>query len=180
MVARIDSTLREFRADRDRLLQNLAAVARPARSEAAQTFAGSAARTPAPAPVAAQTFMGDDMTHAPWVAPPAPAAPAAHSVPPPNPMLAPAPPMPPPAPDFSAPSKPPRRLSPQQMLLGTGAVLLVSAAIAFAAVAWESLSLAVQAGTLLMLTGVVCAASVTAAGVVCVRPGRPWQWPDSP
>jgi len=49
------------------------------------------------------------------------------------------------------------------MLLGTGAVLLVSAAIAFAAVAWESLSLAVQAGILLMLTGVVCAASVTAA-----------------
>jgi len=49
------------------------------------------------------------------------------------------------------------------MLLGTGAVLLVSAAIAFAAVAWESLSLAVQAGILLMLTGIVCAASVSAA-----------------
>lgn len=133
VVARIESTLREFRADRDQLLQSLAAVARPAQSEAAQTL----------------------------VRPAAPAAPAAHSVPPPPPMPPPA--LMPPAPALPAPPKPPRRLSPQQLLLGTGAVLLVSAAIAFAAVAWESLSLAVQAGILLMLTGIVCAASVTAA-----------------
>jgi len=49
------------------------------------------------------------------------------------------------------------------MLLGTGAVLLVSAAIAFAAVAWGSLGVAVQAGILLVLTVVVCGASVSAA-----------------
>lgn len=54
-------------------------------------------------------------------------------------------------------------LSPQQLLLGTGAVLLVSAAIAFVAVAWDQLGLAVQATTLVVLTGSVCAASVLAA-----------------
>ncbi len=125
VVARIDSTLREFRADRDRLMQSMAAVARPGAAVAAL-----------------------------------PAAP----IPPTSQMLPPAaiPPMPPMSPPVvAAPRR--RRLTPQQMLLGTGAVLLVSAAIAFAAVAWESLSLTVQAGILLLVTGIVCAASVSAA-----------------
>lgn len=116
VVARMDATLTEFRADRDRLLQTLAGLARPA------PMPPPAQRTP---PVLPTPAVGP--AHAP------------------------------------AAARHPRRLSPQQLLLGTGAVLLVSAAIAFAAVAWESLGLVGQASILLTLTAVVCSASVSAA-----------------
>lgn len=112
VVARIDSTLREFLAERDRLLQSIAAGNQPAPGVAAQIH---------PMPVRA-------------------------------PVTSPA-----------RPTPPSRRLSPQQMLLGTGAVLLVSAAIAFTAVAWEGLNLAAQGAILLVLTAIVCTSSVSAA-----------------
>lgn len=149
VVARIDATLTEFRADRERLLQSLAQLTRPATapSPAAQLYPRLAASS-GPVQGVGQQPAYEQM--GPQTSVPAPAAPAppAYVAPPPPP---------------AGPRRQPRRLSPQQMLLGTGAVLLVSAAIAFAAVAWQSLSVAMQAIILLVVTAVVCAASVSAA-----------------
>lgn len=92
---------------------------------------------------------------------------AAHHVaapPPPAPVPVaptawrPAPPAPP------MPARPPRRrLSPQQVLLGLGAVLVVAAAIAFVAVAWTRLGIVFQAGVMLTVTGVLCGCSAWSA-----------------
>lgn len=142
VVARIESTLREFRADRDELLRSFAAAA------------------PSVAPTAPTGHVTTPTSALRPQSAPAP-APQLPSIPPPFPVQP--TPAPTTSPAFPAPPRPPRRLSPQQLLLGTGGLLLVSAAIAFAAVAWESLSLTVQAGILLLVTGIVCAASVSAA-----------------
>lgn len=149
VVARIESTLREFRADRDQLLRSLAAAAPAVAPPPAPAVHVATSTSLPPPPPSVQP-------------PPSPVQPPPSPVqPPPSPVQP--PPVPPTAAAFPVPPRPPRRLSPQQLLLGTGAVLLVSAAIAFAAVAWDSLSLTVQAGILLMVTGIVCAASVSAA-----------------
>jgi hypothetical protein len=56
-----------------------------------------------------------------------------------------------------------RRLSPQQVLLGLGALLLVAGALAFVAVAWTRLGVTFQALVLLAVTAAAWAASAWAA-----------------
>jgi len=58
----------------------------------------------------------------------------------------------------AAPSRPRRRLSPQEVLLGLGALLVVAAAITFVAVAWTRFGLVFQAGVMLTVTTLLCAA----------------------
>ncbi|WP_409329329.1 SCO7613 C-terminal domain-containing membrane protein [Trujillonella humicola] len=58
---------------------------------------------------------------------------------------------------------PARRLSPQQVLLGLGALLLVAGALAFVAVAWNRLGVTGQAVVLLAVTASLCAASARTA-----------------
>ncbi|WP_089405646.1 SCO7613 C-terminal domain-containing membrane protein [Geodermatophilus saharensis] len=70
----------------------------------------------------------------------------------------------PPAPRPVAPPRAPRpRLSPQQVLLGLGALLVVAAAIAFVAVAWTRLGVTFQAVVMGTVTAAACAASAFAA-----------------
>ncbi|MGZ4509150.1 MAG: DUF2157 domain-containing protein, partial [Blastococcus sp.] len=91
----------------------------------------------------------------------------------PHPMPAP-PPMPPPMPPPPLPPAPAppaggttrrlrRRLSPQQVLLGLGALLVVAAAIAFVAVAWTRFGVAFQAGVMLVITAATCGVSAWSA-----------------
>lgn len=58
---------------------------------------------------------------------------------------------------------PRRRLSPQQVLVGLGALLVVAAALAFVAVAWTRFGLVFQAGVMLVVTALLCAASAWTA-----------------
>ncbi|MGY1669957.1 SCO7613 C-terminal domain-containing membrane protein [Geodermatophilus sp. SYSU D00710] len=78
-----------------------------------------------------------------------------------------APAAPPPPPRAVAPARPPRaprrRLSPQQVLLGLGALLVVAASIAFVAVAWTRLGVTFQAVVMGTVTAAACAASALAA-----------------
>jgi hypothetical protein len=95
---------------------------------------------------------------------PQPASPAATPpFAPPAPAQAPLPPplFPPPA--VPAAASPPRGISPQQVLLGLGALLVVAAAITFVAVAWTRFGLAFQAGVMLVVTGSMCAFSAWVA-----------------
>ena len=149
VVARIDATLVEFRADRDRLLDTLRWLA-PHHRPTTRT----------------DVAVGHDNTAVPGVPRTDPDL-LEHGF---EPLPVTGPGSGPPRGSFPGPLAPPaqrqrrpRRLSPQQLLLGTGAVLLVSAAIAFVAIAWGQLGLAVQATALAVVTGSVCAASVAAA-----------------
>ncbi|MGY1603202.1 SCO7613 C-terminal domain-containing membrane protein [Geodermatophilus sp. SYSU D00815] len=90
---------------------------------------------------------------------PAPAPAPAPVAPPPRRVHAPLPP-PPPSPP---PGPPRRRLSPQQVLLGLGALLLVAGALAFVALAWTRLGLAFQATVMLVVTAATCGASAWTA-----------------
>jgi hypothetical protein len=89
----------------------------------------------------------------------------------PAPVWAPQPaPTPPPAPEpvpwMTAPPEPRaprRRLSPQEVLLGLGALLLVAAAIAFVAVAWTRLGVGFQAGVMSVVTALACGTSAWTA-----------------
>jgi hypothetical protein len=110
------------------------------------TLRAAASRAPAPARVPTA-----------W----APAAPAATPMAA-TPMAAPSPdePLPTVAPSRRAPR---RRLSPQQVLLGLGALLLVAGALAFVAVAWTRLGVGFQALVMLVVTGAGCGASAWAA-----------------
>jgi hypothetical protein len=106
-----------------------------------------AARGPAPQPV------------------PPPVAPAWQPTPPRPRWQQPARP-PEPIPWMSEPPPPPRprrRLSPQEVLLGLGALLLVAAAIAFVAVAWVRLGVGFQAGVMSVVTALACLASAWTA-----------------
>ncbi|WP_246081029.1 SCO7613 C-terminal domain-containing membrane protein [Modestobacter altitudinis] len=67
-----------------------------------------------------------------------------------------------PVPDGSPPV-PRRRLSPQQVLLGLGAVLLVAGALAFVALGWTRFGLVFQATVMLTGTAAACAVSAWAA-----------------
>ena len=63
-----------------------------------------------------------------------------------------------------APPRPPRRrLSPQQVLVGLGALLVVAAALAFVAVAWTRFGVVFQAGVMLVVTALLCGASAWTA-----------------
>ncbi|GAB3323921.1 hypothetical protein GCM10027451_47820 [Geodermatophilus aquaeductus] len=93
-------------------------------------------------------------------------APVSAPAPPPVPGPPPAPtwglpPAPPPAPRPAAPPR--RRLSPQQVLLGLGALLVVAAAVAFVAVAWTRLGVTFQAAVMATVTAAACATSAWSA-----------------
>jgi len=141
ILTRIGTTLTELSRDRDALLATLRASA---------PYDPSAQYQPAapPPPAAVPAFP---------VAPVAPVAPAAPAAPNPTAWR----PGPPPAPGTQRPPR--RRLSPQQVLLGLGAVLVVAAAIAFVAVAWTRLGVVFQAGVMLTVTGVLCGLSAWTA-----------------
>lgn len=148
VVARIEATLVEFQTDRDRLLDSLHELATAGRRAAQPDTAATGAPVSEPDP---DLVPGHPRPSTQLAAPVIGWAPES-----PDPAV------------VESPPRPARRrlfsgLSPQQLLLGTGAVLLVSAAIAFVAVAWGSLGLFVQATTLVALTGSVCTASVLAA-----------------
>lgn len=100
----------------------------------------------------------------------APAPPAAPLPPAPPPWVPPQPPppqaVPPQAwqPPVAGPPAPPRRrLSPQEVLLGLGALLVVAAAITFVAVAWTRFGLAFQAGVMVTVTVLACGSSAVTA-----------------
>src|SRR4051812_2668008 len=79
-------------------------------------------------------------------------------------QYAPAPQLPPPPPPQAVPAAPAvRRLSPQQVLLGLGALLLVAGAVTFVALAWTRLGLVFQASVMLVVTAAACATSAWAA-----------------
>ena len=95
---------------------------------------------------------------APGVRPPPVSQPT--PAPPPQPWW---PPAPAPAPPPPAVHRPRRRLSPQQVLVGLGALLVVAAALAFVAVAWTRFGVAFQAGVMLVVTALLCGASAWTA-----------------
>ncbi len=134
VVARIGTTLTELARDRDALLASLRAAAPGAAR-------GPVAAPPQPAPAP----------------PPAPFSPPGAAPPRWAPQGSPPGAVPP------APPRPPRRLSPQQVLLGLGALLLVTAALAFVAVAWTRFGLVFQAGLMLTVTVAACGSSAWAA-----------------
>ncbi|MGY1769879.1 SCO7613 C-terminal domain-containing membrane protein [Blastococcus sp. SYSU D00813] len=147
VVARIGATIDELTRDRDRLLATL----RTAAPGPAPTAPPAPARTPPP------------RAYAPPPAAPVPAAP---------PPAAPGAPAGAPAwlaapaweqAGVAGPPPPARRLSPQQVLLGLGALALVAGALAFVAVAWNRLGVAGQAGVLLAVTAGLCGASAVTA-----------------
>jgi hypothetical protein len=143
VVARIGATLTDLTRDRDALLATLRAAA------------------PGPAPVSTPASVN---TPGPLPGPPPqpvappPWSPPAAGVPGPQ-----APPAPPPFFADWAPSAPRRRLSPQEVLLGLGALLVVAAAITFVAVAWSRFGLVFQAGVMLTVTTLLCASSAWTA-----------------
>ncbi len=157
VVARLEATIDEFARERDALVATLRGVARtaPARPARVPVVARVGAPTPAPPPPPGP-FPPAPPTHPPPAAAP-PASP---------PPAAPPPASPPPASGASPAGPPPaprRRLSPQQVLLGLGALLVVAAAIAFVAVAWTRLGVSFQAAVMATVTAAACGTSAVAA-----------------
>ncbi|MEI4271387.1 hypothetical protein TEK04_06605 [Klenkia sp. LSe6-5] len=141
VVGRIGVTLTELSRDRDALLATL--------------------RTHATAPVPAP---------APAVAPSPVPAPVVHSwAPPPPPGPGPRPPVPPvqgpPVPGLAAqdPRSVRRRISPQQVLVGLGSLLVVAAALVLVAVAWTRFGIGFQAAVMGTATAAAAAGSGWAA-----------------
>ncbi|WP_245161179.1 DUF2157 domain-containing protein [Blastococcus sp. CT_GayMR16] len=134
VVSRIGATLRDIAQDRDALVATLRAAA-----PGGTTYTVPPAAAPSAMPV-----------------PP----PAAVPVPPPAPWW---PPAAAPAPAPQTPRPPRRRLSPQQVLVGLGALLVVAAALAFVAVAWTRLGVVFQAGVMVVVTALLCGASAWTA-----------------
>lgn len=144
VVARIGTTLVELTRDRDALLASLRAAA----PYAVSAPAGS--RTPPP--------RSATWSPAPAATPGPPAVvPPGSSAPPPPPAPPPLPPLPPPAPRRV------RRLSPQQVLLGLGALLVVAAGITFVAVGWTRFGIVFQAGAMLTATALAAGCSAWSA-----------------
>ncbi len=167
VVARIGATIDELTRDRDRLLVTLRAATPGAVPGAVP---GGVASPPVPPqPV---------RPHEPFPSPWSPAAPEPAYAPPPVSWPAPQPP-PAPVPGSMYPDPddgpwgawggdgrepaPVRRLSPQQVLLALGALLLVAGAVAFVAVAWNRLGVSGQAAVLLAVTAALCGASAWTA-----------------
>ncbi len=138
VVGRIGATLAELHRDRDALLAALRAHA----------TAPSSSPAPAPQPLAPQP-----------PAPPRPAAGAPGWAPPAGPP--PAPPVPPSA--VPPAGTPRRRISPQQVLVGLGSLLVVAAAMALVAVGWTRLGLGFQATVMATATAAAAGASAWAA-----------------
>ena len=137
VVARIGATLTDLARDRDALLATLRAAA------------PGPASVPPPS-VAAPALQPSSV---PWPLSPGPAPQGQPPVPP----------APPPFLDSSSGRAPRRRLSPQEVLLGLGALLVVAAAITFVAVAWNRFGLVFQSGLMLTVTAILCAASAWTA-----------------
>ncbi|TFV55078.1 DUF2157 domain-containing protein, partial [Geodermatophilus sp. DF01-2] len=133
VVARIAATIDELVRDRDRLLATLRTAATPATP-------ATAAPPPAPAPTSAVCQVTTPVPGVPAPAPPPPPIDERYPVPP-----------------------PPRRVSPQQVLLGLGALLVVAAGIAFVAVAWTRLGLVFQAAVMGTVTVTACGVSAWTA-----------------
>ncbi|MEX5718119.1 SCO7613 C-terminal domain-containing membrane protein [Geodermatophilus maliterrae] len=133
VVARLGATIEEFARERDALVATLRAAV-PGR---VVTAAGRASTPPAAA-------------RAPFP----PAAP---------PPVAPPPVAPPPPPPLAPLPAPRRRISPQQVLLGLGALLVVAAALAFVAVAWTRLGVTFQAAVMATVTATAMATSAWTA-----------------
>ena len=144
VVARIGATLTDLTRDRDALLATLRAAAPGAAPAAPRPTAPS---TPAPAtprrPPAARRAP-------PWSPRRPPPGTAGR-----HPLL--------PRSSPTGPAAPRRRLSPQEVLLGLGALLVVAAAITFVAVAWTRFGLVFQAGVMLTVTTLLCASSAWTA-----------------
>src|SRR3954468_8298238 len=137
VVARIGATLTELTRDRDALLATLRAAAPGTAPAPARAYPPAARGLPVAPPPTAPPVAGPPPTAPPVAVPPV-------AVPPPVRL-------------------PARRLSPQQVLLGLGALLLVAGAIAFVALAWTRLGLAFQAGVMLAVTAAACGVSAWAA-----------------
>ena len=137
VMARIGATLTELQRDRDELLASLRAAAPWTASMPAGVPAAPARPSPSPG-----------LPPRPALQPSFPPPPSAR---PPSPAWLP------------PPSAPRRRISPQQVLLGLGALLLVAAAITFVAVAWSRFGLVFQAGVMVTVTTLTCTASAWAA-----------------
>jgi hypothetical protein len=150
-VARIGATIDELTRDRDRLLATLSAAA-PGPAAFGPAASGPAVPGPAGPPPPAYT-LAPPPAYAPAPPPVYAPAPPVHAAPPPVDP----PPLLPGGPAWEEPRV--RRLSPQQVLLGLGALLLVAGAVAFVAVAWDRLGVAGQAAVLLAVTAVLCGAS---------------------
>ncbi|WP_308123558.1 SCO7613 C-terminal domain-containing membrane protein [Modestobacter marinus] len=143
VVARIGATLHELARDQDALLATLRAAAPGA---APLTAPGPPAATPPAVPA----DRAPPQARPVWAPPTAP------------PVAAPPPPWTPPV-AAPPPRSHRRRLSPQQVLLGLGALLVVAGALAFVAVAWTRLGVTFQALVMLVVTAAACAASAWAA-----------------
>ncbi|MFQ1003005.1 DUF2157 domain-containing protein [Modestobacter sp. SSW1-42] len=139
VVGRITATFGELARDRESLLATLRAAA-PGPPAAAPAPVAHPTPAPAPSPAALPA--------------PVPAGPPAPAVRPWHPL---------PAPDRVPTPPPRRRLSPQQVLLGLGALLLVAGALAFVALGWTRLGLVFQATVMLTGTAAACAGSAFAA-----------------
>jgi len=89
--------------------------------------------------------------------------PAPTPAPTPTPTPAPAPAPPPLAPLPPPTPRPVRRLSPEQVLLGLGALLVVAAGITFVAVGWTRFGVVFQAGAMLTATALAAGSSAWSA-----------------
>jgi hypothetical protein len=133
VVARIGATIDELARDRDRLLATLRTAT-----------ATATAPPPPPTPVTVRPAAPPPVT--------VPAPPAATPWPPP------------PSIDERSPVPPrSRRVSPQQVLLALGALLVVAAGIAFVAVAWTRLGLVFQSAVMATVTATACGVSAWTA-----------------
>ncbi|WP_448616600.1 DUF2157 domain-containing protein [Modestobacter sp. URMC 112] len=170
VLARIGAVLADLARDRDDLLLTLQAAAAGQRTAAAAGQRTAAATGTGPTSAAGHGAGVPGVPPAPgrpWGPPvgtlparlPSPPGPpeGLPQGPPPNPSWPGGPAGPPP------PRPPRRRLSPQQVLLGLGALLVVAGALAFVAVGWTRLGLVFQSLVMVAVTGAACAASAWAA-----------------
>ncbi|SDG28600.1 SCO7613 C-terminal domain-containing membrane protein [Klenkia brasiliensis] len=139
VVGRIGATLAELHRDRDALLATLRAHA----------TSPAAAPAPSPAPVPTQAPAPRPAVRRP--PPPRPPAGGPGGAPPAGPTVTPA-----------APA-PRRRVSPQQVLVGLGSLLVVAAAMALVAVGWTRLGLGFQATVMATATATAAVTSAWAA-----------------
>ena len=142
VVDRLTATLGQLARDREDLLVTL--------------------RAAAPGPPAPVTELP------PAPEPGTPVGPPPTWAPPAGPPVTPAPPTatpwwPPASPAAPAPAPPRRQVSPQQVLLGLGALLLVAGALAFVALGWTRFGLAFQVAVMVTGTAAAGAASAVAA-----------------
>jgi len=149
VVGRIGATLAELHRDRDALLATLRGHA-----------TGPAARPTGPPP--AHRVGSPPQAH-PTAPPPAPGPRWAPPATPPSAPVRTAPPGPPVPPVGTRPSARPRRVSPQQVLVGLGSLLVVAAALALVAVAWTRFGIGFQAAVMGTVTAAAAAGSGWAA-----------------